>query len=114
MIEPRLIILQPTPYCNIDCSYCYLGHRDDRRLMSADVIEAIRDKIFACLPPELAPTVVWHAGEPLTAPVAWYEHAYERFRGVCSPNTVLQSKRTVLRSMTAGSIFSRARIPKWG
>ncbi len=88
MFAPRLIILQPTPYCNIACSYCYLGHRDDRTLMSRDVVEAIRDKIFARLPSEVAPTVVWHAGEPLTAPIRWYEHAYERLAGACPPHTI--------------------------
>src|SRR5690348_16273274 len=78
MIEPRLIILQPTPYCNIDCSYCYLGNRDDRRLMSRDVVEAVREKVFARLSPEARPSVVWHAGEPTAAPIAWYEHAYSQ------------------------------------
>ena len=42
-MEPRLIILQPTSYCNINCSYCYLGHRDDKRLMSREVVEALRE-----------------------------------------------------------------------
>lgn len=87
MIEPRLIILQPTPYCNINCSYCYLGHRDDKRLMSREVIEALRDKIFRRLPAEAAPTVVWHAGEPTAAPIEWYEHAYGRLLDVAPAKT---------------------------
>lgn len=82
MIEPRLIILQPTPYCNIDCSYCYLGHRDDRRLMSPEIVEAVRDKIMARLSRDAAPVVVWHAGEPTAAPIRWYEHAHERLASV--------------------------------
>jgi uncharacterized protein len=82
MRRPRLIVLQPTPYCNIRCTYCYLGNRDDRRLMSDAVIEAIREKIFATLAPDAAPTVVWHAGEPTAAPISWYERAYERLRDV--------------------------------
>jgi uncharacterized protein len=82
MRRPRLIVLQPTPYCNIRCSYCYLGNRDDRRLMSNAVIEAIREKIFANLDADASPTIVWHAGEPTTAPISWYEHAYERLRDV--------------------------------
>ena len=80
--SPRLIILQPTPYCNISCSYCYLGRRDDRRLMTSEVIEAIRDKIFRRLSPDAAPAVVWHAGEPTAAPIAWYEYAYGRLKDV--------------------------------
>jgi uncharacterized protein len=87
MRRPRLIVLQPTPYCNIRCSYCYLGNRDDRRLMANDVIEAIREKIFANLDADASPTVVWHAGEPTAAPVSWYEHAYERLLGVTPPAT---------------------------
>jgi uncharacterized protein len=87
MMNPRLIILQPTPYCNINCSYCYLGHRNDRRLMSNDVVEALRDKVFRRLPAQSAPIVVWHAGEPTAAPIAWYEHAYDRLLDVVPPLT---------------------------
>ena len=85
MRRPRLIVLQPTPYCNIRCSYCYLGHRDDRHLMSNAVIEAVRERIFANLDADSSPTVVWHAGEPTAAPISWYEHAYERLRDVTPP-----------------------------
>jgi uncharacterized protein len=87
MIDPRLIILQPTPYCNINCSYCYLNHRDDKRLMSQEVVEALRDKIFCRLPPQSAPIVVWHAGEPTAAPIEWYEHAYSRLLDVAPAQT---------------------------
>jgi uncharacterized protein len=87
MFEPRLIILQPTPYCNINCSYCYLTHRDDRRRMSADVIEAVREKIFRRLPQDAVTSVVWHAGEPTAAPIGWYEHAYRRLADLAPPQT---------------------------
>ncbi len=87
MLDPRLIILQPTPYCNINCSYCYLGHRDDKRLMSGEVVEALRDKIFRRLPAQSAPIVVWHAGEPTAAPIEWYEHAYSRLLDVAPERT---------------------------
>ena len=87
MVDPRLIILQPTPYCNINCSYCYLGHRDDKRLMSGEVVEALRDKIFRRLPAQSAPIVVWHAGEPTAAPIEWYEHAYSRLLDVAPAQT---------------------------
>lgn len=85
MVQPRLIVLQPTPYCNINCSYCYLRNRDDRRLMSAEVIEAIREKILARLSRDATPSIVWHAGEPTAAPLSWYEHAYARLSEVCPP-----------------------------
>jgi uncharacterized protein len=85
MFDPRLIILQPTPFCNINCSYCYLGHRDDRRLMPKEVIEAVRERIFRRLSADASPAVVWHAGEPTAAPIRWYEHAYARLADVSPP-----------------------------
>lgn len=88
MWRPRLIVLQPTPYCNINCDYCYLGNRDDRRLMAPAVVDAIRDKLFARMAPDASPRIVWHAGEPTVAPVAWYEAVYEKLRPVTPPDAV--------------------------
>jgi len=87
MFAPRLIILQPTPYCNIDCAYCYLGSRNDRRLMSPEIIEAVREKIVARLPSDAAPAIVWHAGEPTAAPIRWYERAHERLASAAPART---------------------------
>ena len=30
----RLLVVQPTPYCNLDCDYCYLPDRGDRSQLS--------------------------------------------------------------------------------
>lgn len=84
-MRPRLIILQPTPYCNINCSYCYLTNRDDRALMSEAVLDAVRDRIIARLAKDSAPAIIWHAGEPTAAPISWYEKAYEKLSSVIPP-----------------------------
>lgn len=83
-----MIVLQPTPYCNIDCGYCYLGNRDDRRLMAPEVVDAIKDKLISRLAPDAAPRIVWHAGEPTVVPVAWYKSAYQKLQPTVSPETV--------------------------
>jgi uncharacterized protein len=80
MWRPVLIILQPTPYCNIACDYCYLRNRDDRAIMSAEVIGAISDRIFPRIAADAAPAVIWHAGEPTVVPLAWYRQAYAELR----------------------------------
>ena len=80
MLHPRLIVLQPTPYCNINCDYCYLQSRNDRAVMTPAVLEAITAKILPRLAPDAAPTIVWHAGEPTVVPLSWYEHAYAMLR----------------------------------
>ena len=48
----ELLVLQPTPFCNINCSYCYLPDRQSTRRMSPDTL----DRIFAWV----------FGGEPLT------------------------------------------------
>lgn len=88
MWRPRLIVLQPTPYCNINCDYCYLANRDDRRLMAPAVVDAIRDKLFARMAPDASPWIVWHSGEPTVVPVAWFESVYETLRPFTPVNAV--------------------------
>lgn len=74
----KLLVLQPTPYCNLDCSYCYLPHRSDRRAMRDETLDAIARNILRS--PLAAPhvSVVWHGGEPMTLRPAWYEAAFAR------------------------------------
>ena len=74
--QPRLIILQPTTYCNIDCSYCYLGRRDLRLCMSEAVLEAVVSKVADQLGQPERTAIVWHGGEPTTAGLLWFRRAY--------------------------------------
>lgn len=73
----ELLVMQPTPFCNIACDYCYLAGRDVVRFMSLDVVRAaIRNaRDSGLLGREL--DIVWHAGEPLAAPSMFYERAFE-------------------------------------
>ena len=65
----RLLILQSTPFCNIDCEYCYLPARDDRHRMPFDIVESAVRFVFdnSLAAPDF--TIVWHSGEPLVLPV---------------------------------------------
>lgn len=84
-IRTRLLILQPTPFCNIDCDYCYLPERDSTARMGIATVrraaERLRDD--GLIGAEL--TVVWHAGEPLTMPPAFYDEAVAVLREVLGP-----------------------------
>lgn len=75
-LQTQLLVLQPTPFCNIDCSYCYLPQRDDRSRMSHATVRmaARRLREDGLVGDEL--TVVWHAGEPLVLPPTWYGEAF--------------------------------------
>ncbi len=76
-LEVKLLVLQATPFCNIDCSYCYLPHRDSTARMTLPVIEAaVRNVIDSGLLGGRL-SVAWHAGEPLTAGLEFYRRAFE-------------------------------------
>jgi uncharacterized protein len=72
------LVIQPTPFCNIACTYCYLPHRGDRSLMSDKTLGMVFERVFASrwLGPALS--VIWHAGEPMVLPVAYYRDAFDR------------------------------------
>jgi uncharacterized protein len=72
----ELLVVQPTPFCNLDCEYCYLPDRSSTTRMSEDVLRRIFEQVLSSGYVRDAFTVVWHAGEPLVLPVAFYEHAF--------------------------------------
>ncbi|HYX35962.1 MAG TPA: cyclophane-forming radical SAM/SPASM peptide maturase GrrM/OscB [Oligoflexus sp.] len=71
----RLLILQATPYCNLNCTYCYLPDKSIRRRMGMDVIEQSVARIAASGLINKSFSVVWHAGEPLAAGLRFYREA---------------------------------------
>jgi len=76
----ELLVLQGTPFCNLDCSYCYLPERDDQRRMDIAVAERAVERVLQAGLVEREFTVVWHAGEPLVLGVDYYDEAIERIR----------------------------------
>lgn len=75
-LQTRLLVLQPTPFCNLDCSYCYLPRRDDRSRMALATLRTAARRLAddGLAGDELS--IVWHAGEPLVLPAGWYDDAF--------------------------------------
>jgi uncharacterized protein len=95
----QLLVLQPTPFCNLDCDYCYLPHRDDRSRLSFEILEAALERVLESPFLDGGFTLLWHAGEPLTMPIAFYDEATQRIRSLLErhglpPSTVVQSLQT--------------------
>ncbi len=95
----RLLVLQPTPFCNLDCDYCYLPNRDDRSRLSLEILEAALERVLESPYVEGGFTLLWHAGEPLTVPMAFYDAATDCIRQVLArrglpPETIVQSLQT--------------------
>src|SRR5262245_21238147 len=76
----ELLVVQPTPFCNINCSYCYLPDRQSTRRMSPGTLEQVFRWVFASGLARHPFVLLWHAGEPLVLPVSFYEQAAEELR----------------------------------
>src|SRR5450755_3791045 len=72
---PVALVLQPTPFCNINCSYCYLLDRQSTKQMTQATLAQALEWVFASNLVQQPFTVLWHAGEPLVVPIAFYENA---------------------------------------
>ena len=75
MPKIELLVVQPTPFCNIDCRYCYLPDRNSKAVVASETLSNLFSQVFAsgwvgeCL------SVVWHAGEPMVLPIEFYREA---------------------------------------
>jgi len=95
-VTPRVqvVVLQPTPFCNIACRYCYLPARNSRTVMPQATIQSLFEKLSGSgwLHDEL--TVIWHAGEPLVVPPEFYREAFARISTLCPDVRVDHSIQT--------------------
>jgi uncharacterized protein len=99
-----IVVVQPTPFCNINCSYCYLPERSDKTVMQQSTLQALFQQVFApgWVSEEL--TVIWHAGEPLVVPPAFYETAFQTIAALCPGSVRLRHSM-----QTNGMLLS----PEW-
>lgn len=84
--QTSLLVIQPTPFCNIDCSYCYLPGRLGKQRLSFDAAAIIFRKLFSFPTIRDSVTIVWHAGEPLVLPVNYYERMFHLIKGLQPSN----------------------------
>jgi uncharacterized protein len=97
-----LLVIQPTPFCNIDCSYCYLPNRTNRARIPRKLLQRTFAWVLESGLVRKPYTIVWHSGEPLVLPTAFYEEAFTiaaRFRSSDSAAThAFQTNGTLLNA----------------
>ncbi|WP_199826288.1 cyclophane-forming radical SAM peptide maturase AmcB [Streptomyces sp. SBT349] len=93
---PQTVIVQPTSFCNLACTYCYLPDRNSRRHMSVDVATAIARSAEAltAAPEGRRLDLVWHAGEPLAVGIPRMAELVAPFDQLRQQNRVQHSVQT--------------------
>jgi len=80
-IDPQspleLVFLQATPFCNINCDYCYLPGRGDKARMSFETLHRVLEFVRDLGSKNGSYCLVWHVGEPLVVPIDWYREAHQ-------------------------------------
>src|SRR5471032_3308070 len=76
MPQIQLLVVQPTPFCNIDCRYCHVPDRTNKAIVADETLKNLFSKVFASGWAKEGLSVAWHAGEPLVLPVAFYRRAF--------------------------------------
>jgi uncharacterized protein len=64
-MQTQLLVFQPTSFCNIACSYCYLPDRDRKNNLTPATVRRTIDLMLDASLISSKISVVWHAGEPL-------------------------------------------------
>jgi len=77
-LRTQMLVLQPTPFCNVDCDYCYLPDRSSPKRMSLEVVDRTLERLREADLIDGPLTVLWHAGEPLVVSRDFYEEAFAR------------------------------------
>ena len=77
MPKIELLVIQPTPFCNIDCRYCYLPNRNAKAVVAPATLANLFTQVFASGWLEDSLSVVWHAGEPMVVPIGFYRDAFQ-------------------------------------
>ncbi|HWW75711.1 MAG TPA: cyclophane-forming radical SAM/SPASM peptide maturase GrrM/OscB [Pyrinomonadaceae bacterium] len=80
-----LLVIQPSPFCNIDCDYCYLPDRRSTKRMPVSVLRQALEKVCASGLVGERLSIVWHAGEPLALPVSYFEEAFAAIEALRLP-----------------------------
>lgn len=97
----RQVIMQPTPFCNLNCRYCYLSteERSDRTLLAPEFAQEMMRYVFDSGYAHEEILIRWHAGEPLAAGINFYKEAIEKI------NSIVPNGYNVIHTLQTNATF---------
>ena len=101
-----MVVVQPTAFCNINCTYCYLPDRSNKHVMAQSTVTRLFSEVFASgwAGPEII--VLWHAGEPMAAPISFYREAFATIERLRPPSVNVKHS-----FQTNGTLIERRLVP---
>jgi uncharacterized protein len=93
-----LLVIQPTSFCNLDCSYCYVPERTNKRLVELKHLRCLFDLIRRYSKQDTL-HILWHAGEPLAAGLNFYKEASALL------NSYFQGGPSIRQSMQSNGVL---------
>lgn len=85
------VVIQPTSLCNLNCNYCYLPNRLQKKFVGLEVVEKVADALATRNTRTL---VLWHGGEPLLTGIENFSKYMDIFDKKCNPKFVQHSLQT--------------------
>jgi uncharacterized protein len=96
----ELLIIQGSSFCNIDCKYCYLPDRANKKKISLATVETAIRKVFDEKLVKEEFSIVWHAGEPTALDIEFYEKVTKLLETIvpdgCKVNQHIQTNATLI------------------
>ena len=93
-MKTEFLMIQLNTACNFDCEYCYIPteQRQVTNLISIETIDKIFERLFNSTHCGEVVQVLFHAGEPLTTPITYFEKILQHIlkqKKMFSPDTQL-------------------------
>ncbi len=94
-----LTTFHPTPFCNLDCTYCWAPNRSDTAKMPLSIVEKTFDQVYSNKGID-GIDVLWLTGEPLVLGVPYFRNAVKISLEKCPPGVtprfVVQTNGTLV------------------
>jgi uncharacterized protein len=101
----QLLVIQPTALCNLNCKYCYVPERNNARRLAFSTLTRLFETLVSShlIKDQKEIEVLWHAGEPLTVGISYYQRAFQIIKEILGDRW--KAKHTV---QTNGTLLTSA------
>jgi sulfatase maturation enzyme AslB (radical SAM superfamily) len=108
----QLLVIQPTSLCNLDCRYCYVPERKDASRLEFSTLRRLFEELVhsRLVSRQQEIDVLWHAGEPLTVGIDYYQQAIEIIDQVLERRWIARHSMQTQRYTPDSQLLCKAQV----